>query len=204
MEPKLFSDADMAGFHVSARPSPHPFTDLIDHHVVVLDNEAATFLFRMLLETTPWARRSLKLYGKEVGMLRDIAWYGASKEQVVYSADARPKPHHRLEVKAQVEERTVFPYNVCLCNLYRDGSNPVAWHCHKEAFGGAVALLSLRATRMFRVLNKSDHALPFDFPLPSDPLLLMKPGCQEHSEHCVPKTKRPVGPRIKHTLRKVR
>jgi alkylated DNA repair dioxygenase AlkB len=194
----------MAALDISGQPAQHPFTAFIDHHGVVMDHDAASLLFDQVLHNTPWARRNLELHGKEVEMPRDIAWYGATKEQGVYSADARAWPEQLLAVKAMVEERTGFNYNGCLCNLYRDGSNSVAWHSDHEAVGGAVASLSLGATRVFRVRDKEDHALTFDFPLPTGSLLLMKPGCQEHTEHCVPKTKRPVGPRINLTFRQVR
>ena len=108
-----------------------------------------------------------------------------------------------LDVRALVEREACATFNSVLCNLYRDGSNSVAWHSDKEAFGGAVASLSLGATRVFRVRDKTDRSITFDFPLPSGSLLLMKPGCQERTDHCVPKTKRLVGPRINLTFRQV-
>jgi alkylated DNA repair dioxygenase AlkB len=203
METHLFSDAEMASLDVSGKPVPHPFGEYIDHQGVILDHAAAAELFHLLLNSSPWARRTLQLHGKEVEMPRDIAWYGATKDKGVYSADARAWPGHLLQVKALVETRTGFVYNGCLCNLYRDGTNSVAWHSDREAYNGAVASLSLGATRVFRVRDKADHVRSHDFLLPSGSLLLMKPGCQEHTEHCVPKTKRVVGPRINLTFRQV-
>jgi alkylated DNA repair dioxygenase AlkB len=203
MEPNLFSDAEMAELDVTAKPTEHPFKHLIDHQGVIMEHAAATALFDLLLHSAPWARRTLRLHGKEVEMPRDIAWYGATKDQGIYSADARAWPVHLLQAKALVEARTGFAYNGCLCNLYRDGTNSVAWHSDKEAYRGAVASLSLGATRIFRVRDKSDRTRTHDFPLPSGSLLLMKPGCQEQTEHCVPKTKRAVGPRINLTFRQV-
>ena len=200
----IFSEVEMAALDVNSRPVEHPFSVFIDHMGVVLQHDAANELFQALLDHTPWARRNLSLHGKVVEMPRDIAWYGASKDQGVYAAEARPWPDYLLQAKALVEDRTGFLYNGCLCNLYRDGSNSVAWHSDREAFGGAVASLSLGATRTFRVRDKKDHAITFDFELPSGALLLMKPGCQETAEHCVPKTKRNVAPRINLTFRQVR
>jgi alkylated DNA repair dioxygenase AlkB len=204
MEGNLFSDPEMAALDVSGQPARHPFSEFIDHQGVVMDHEAVTQLFDLLFHSAPWARRTLKLHGKEVEMPRDIAWFGATKDQGIYSADALEWPSYLLAAKDLVEERTGFVFNGCLCNLYRDGTNSVAWHSDKEAIGGAVASLSLGATRVFRVRDKADHMITFDFPLPSGSLLLMKPGCQEKTEHCVPKTKRPVRPRINLTFRQVR
>jgi alkylated DNA repair dioxygenase AlkB len=203
MEAHLFSDAEMASLDVSGKPAVHPFVGLIEHQGVIMDHAAANELFHLLLHSAPWVRRTLQLHGKEVEMPRDIAWYGATKDQGVYSADARAWPEHLLQAKALVEARTGFVYNGCLCNLYRDGTNSVAWHSDREAYSGAVASLSLGATRVFRVRDKSDHLRTQGFPLPSGSLLLMRPGCQEQTEHCVPKTERPVGPRINLTFRQV-
>ena len=203
MEHTLFSPAEMAAMDHTGLPADHPFTPFIQHHGVVLAYQEADELFSTMLHGTPWARRRLLLHGKLVEMPRDMAWYGATKDQGVYAAEAREWPAHLLRTKALVEELTGFVYNGCLCNLYRDGSNSVAWHSDREAFGGAVASLSLGATRSFRVRDKQDHAITFDFPLPSGSLLLMKPGCQETTEHCVPKTKRAVAPRINLTFRQV-
>ena len=136
-------------------------------------------------------------------MPRDIAWYGVARGQGVYGQDPQGWPPLLAQAKALVEERSGHVYNGCLCNLYRDGRNSVAWHSDREAYGGAVASLSLGATRVFRIRSKADHRLTHDLPLPSGSLLVMRPGCQEATEHTVPKTKRPVGMRINLTFRQV-
>lgn len=204
MEHVLFPADEMQAMDLGSQPAEHPFTPWIEHYGVVMSLEEADALFKELLLTASWARRMLRLHGKEVEMPRDIAWYGATKEQGRYSADARPWPPYLLRAKAWVEEKTGFVYNGCLCNLYRDGSISVACHSDREAFGGAVASLSLGAKRIFKVRDKEDHRIAFDFPLVSGSLLLMRPGCQEHSEHCVPKTSKVVGPRINLTFRQVK
>ncbi|MGV9013116.1 MAG: alpha-ketoglutarate-dependent dioxygenase AlkB family protein [Flavobacteriales bacterium] len=164
----------------------------------------AEALFQELLLSAPWARRMLQLHGKEVEMPRDIAWYGATKAQGHYAADVQPWPPYLMRAKAWVEKMTGFTYNGCLCNLYRDGYNSVAWHSDREAFGGAVTSLSLGAMRIFKIRDKQDHRIAVDIPLLPGSLLLMRPGCQERTEHCVPKTSKEVGPRINLTFRQVR
>lgn len=186
-----------------ARPTDHPFQASLAHYGVVLPSAEANALFNDLLEHTPWARRTMRLHGKEVAIPRELAWYGAAKDQGPYAAGASAWPENLLRIKAFVEERTGYLYNACLCNLYRDGEDSVAWHSDREAFNGAVASLSLGATRVFRVRAKADHRLMVDFPLPNGSLLLMRPGCQERTEHCIPKTRKPVGPRINLTFRQV-
>lgn len=184
-------------------PREHPFKAYIRDLGVVLKPEEARVLFKDLMESSAWARRSMRIHGRVVTMPRDMAWYGASKGQGVYGSNPQPWPEALLRAKVQVEELTGFTYNACLCNLYRDGADSVAWHCDKEAYGGAVASLSLGATRIFRVREKKDHRKTFDLPLTNGSLLLMLPGCQENLEHTVPRTKKPIGPRINLTFRQV-
>lgn len=203
MDLDLFTDAALPSMDRWACPVPHPFNGSIVHYGVVLSPAEAELLFDLLLHAAPWKRRTMMMHGREVELPRDIAWYGATKGQGVYAQEASAWPAYLLDTKQLVEELTGHIYNGCLCNLYRDGSNSVAWHSDREAAHGAVASLSLGATRTFRVRSRTDHALTFDFVLPSGALLLMQPGCQLVTEHCVPKTKRPVGPRINLTFRQV-
>ncbi len=203
MSDSLFSPDEMNAMDLRARPADHPFPRFVRHYGVVLGAGSADELFQVLLHTAPWARRSITLHGKEVEMPRDIAWYGVARHQGVYAHDPQDWPPKLLEAKALVERISGYTYNGCLCNLYRDGSNSVAWHSDREAYGGAVASLSLGALRVFRMRLKADHAVVHDFPLVPGSLLVMLPGCQEATEHTVPKTKRPVGMRINLTFRQV-
>jgi alkylated DNA repair dioxygenase AlkB len=94
-----------------------------------------------------------------------------------------------------------------LLNLYRDGRDSVAWHSDYEGRHGGrvvIASLTLGAVRRFMFRPKPGRegaTLAFD--LPAGSLLLMGDGCQEHWEHHVPKTARPVGPRINLTFRQL-
>ena len=199
----LFSADELADLDLRSRPKEHPFGELLQHHGVVMPPSEAAQLFHALYTSTPWQRRTMMLHGKEVEMPRDIAWYGVSRGQGVYGQDPQEWPPLLLKAKELVERLSGFVYNGCLCNLYRDGSNAVAWHSDREARAGAVASLSLGATRVFRVRSKSDHSQVVDIPLPAGTLLVMRPGCQEATEHTVPRTKQVVGARINLTFRQV-
>ncbi len=203
MASSLFNEEELSAMGKSDPLLDHPFQDLIRYFGVVLDAEQSSALYDELYEETPWVRRSMHLHGRQVLMPRDIAWFGATKDQGIYAAGAAPWPPGLLRTKAMVEELTGHLYNACLCNLYRSGDDSVAWHSDREAYGGAVASLSLGGTRTFRVRDRLQHAMNFNFPLPSGSLLLMEPGCQERYEHCVPKTRKAVPPRINLTFRQV-
>lgn len=77
-------------------------------------------------------------------------------------------------------------------NLYRDGSDSVAWHrdrIHRTLETPLVATISLGATRQFR-LRPRDRTLPWS-PLVLRPrsgdLIVMGGRCQQDWEHTVPK-----------------
>lgn len=201
MIPSLFNDEELSAMGGSDPLLEHPFQDHIRYFGVVLDPQQRSALYNELYQETPWVRRSMQMHGREVLMPRDIAWFGATKAQGIYAAGAAPWPPSLLRTKALVEELTGHFYNACLCNLYRTGEDSVAWHSDREAYRGAVASLSLGGTRTFRVRDRLQHAKSFNFPLPSGSLLVMEPGCQERYEHCVPKTRKAVEPRINLTFR---
>ena len=119
-------------------------------------------------------------------------------------------PHEPLpwtaELKALCEEVSVATgarFNSVLLNLYRDGEDSVSWHRDDEPELGrdpVIASVSLGATRRFKLRDlatKETH----DLELTDGTLLQMSGPSQREWEHCVPKTKRPVGERINLTYR---
>lgn len=83
--------------------------------------------------------------------------------------------------------------------LYRGGNDSVAWH--SDRIGGVldedtlVAIVSLGAARMLK-LRCADDRRSLAFTLCSGDLLVMGGAFQRHWEHSVPKSARPVGPRL--------
>ena len=92
-----------------------------------------------------------------------------------------------------------------LC-LYRDGRDSVAWHGDRIGRGARedtlVAIVSLGATRRLLVRPRGGGpARRFD--LAAGDLFVMGGSCQRTFEHAVPKTARPVGPRLSVQFRPV-
>ena len=85
-----------------------------------------------------------------------------------------------------------------LC-LYRDGQDSVAWHGDRFGRGRTedtmVAILSLGAPRTL-ALRPSGGGAARRHEVGHGDLLVMGGSCQRTWEHSVPKTTRPVGPRI--------
>ena len=98
---------------------------------------------------------------------------------------------------AVLGERYRVPFTQVGANLYRDGTDSVAWHgdrVARELPEAVVALVSLGATRPLR-LRPTGGGESVSFPLASGDLLVMGGSCQRTWQHSVPKV-RACGPRI--------
>jgi alkylated DNA repair dioxygenase AlkB len=108
-----------------------------------------------------------------------------------------------LKLKAQIEQRTGQPFNVCLANLYPDGKASMGWHSDNETQlvqGSAIASLSLGAARDFDVKHKrSGEKLRLN--LKSGQLVVMGGAVQQHWLHAIPKRMGLKEPRINLTFR---
>src|SRR5699024_1370604 len=91
------------------------------------------------------------------------------------------------------------PFVTAGCCLYRDGRDSVAWHGDTIGRGRTtdtmVAICSLGADRKLMLRPRGGGASR-SFTLGHGDVLVMGGSCQRTWEHCVPKTARPVGPRI--------
>ncbi len=94
-------------------------------------------------------------------------------------------------------------WNYCLANLYRSGTDSMGWHADNEPeMGNIIGSLSLGATRRFRIRHNSTKQSQ-TLLLSHGSLLVMAGTMQQHWQHEVPKTKRPVGERINLTFRTI-
>ncbi len=151
-----------------------------------------------------WKQRTIRIYGREVATPRLTAWIGDGS--YAYSgANHEPAPwspaltHYR----ATLETFTGARFNSCLANRYRDGSDSVAWHADDEPELGpepTIASVSLGASRRFQVRHRASGET-WTLELGHGDLLVMRGASQRDYVHAVPKTKRPVGPRINLTFR---
>jgi alkylated DNA repair dioxygenase AlkB len=168
----------------------------------------ARALFEVLHQDQPWQQSRRRMYGRDLDVPRLQIWYGepgATLDMPTMGIRARAWPETLLELKLRLEAACHVQFNAVLLNLYRDGRDSVAWHSDSETLSGPepiVASLTLGASRKFMFRPKRGRpGHPLSFELPSGSLLVMGPGTQEHWEHHVPKTQRPVGPRINLTFR---
>jgi len=165
----------------------------------------ADHYFQLLRDATPWQQRTRKMYDKTVLDPRLTAWYGGG-EGLEWTPLLQT-------IRSHVEQQCDISFNRVLLNYYRDGNDSVAWHSDTLPSGGRhhpIASITLGDTRIFKVRSKPGQSdstvearrpLQLDIPLTHGSFLLMDPGMQEHYEHHIPKTSKPVGPRINLTFR---
>ena len=175
--------------------------------------------FKVLHNEIQWQRDTITIAGKQVAIPRLNAWYGDTGMRYSYSGiSLKPKSWTPalLQLKTQVEQFLHTQFNSVLVNLYRNGSDSVAWHSDNEPELGAaplIASVSLGATRRFSLrgpfgLNddgkpEADKVQTLHIDLAAGSLLVMAGKTQLHWRHQVAKTKENVGPRINLTFRRI-
>jgi alkylated DNA repair dioxygenase AlkB len=164
-------------------------------------------LFHDLHASIAWRQETATIMGRRVRVPRLTAWHGEAG--YVYSGiRMSPMPWNAplLELKAAAEACAGHAFNSVLLNLYRDGRDSVSWHADNEPGLGrnpVIASLSLGATRRFQLKHRqSGERVAID--LAHGSCLVMAGATQHHWLHQLPKTARPVGPRINLTFRSMR
>ncbi len=158
-------------------------------------------VLRVLLHEVEWRAERRVMYDGEVDVPRLLRWYAGHEQlphPVLTSARDRLCDHYAEELG----ERFV---TAGMC-LYRDGRDSVAWHGDTHGRGSRqdtmVAIVSFGEPRplMLRPRGGGDSRR---FPLGHGDLIVMGGSCQRTWEHAIPKTARPVGPRVSVQFRPV-
>ncbi|WP_031070532.1 alpha-ketoglutarate-dependent dioxygenase AlkB [Streptomyces sp. NRRL WC-3742] len=152
-------------------------------------------LFEQLAAEVPWRAERREMYDRTVDVPRLLA---------SYPADAEP-PHPVLGEARTALSRHYAPElgepfrTLGLC-YYRDGRDSVAWHGDRIGRGARedtmVAILSVGEPRVLALRPRHGGGTVVRRPIGHGDLVVMGGSCQRTWEHAVPKTARPVGPRI--------
>lgn len=178
---------------------------LIDYWPDFLARPEQQALFERLAARLAWTEETLRIAGRDVAVPRRVAWYGDPQARYAYSGvmhEPLPWTRELTELKAQVEQICQARFNSVLANHYRHGRDSMGWHADNEAALGrepVIASLSLGAKRRFLLQHHDGSRL--ELALGEGSLLLMAGATQHHWRHCLPKTAKPVGPRINLTFR---
>jgi alkylated DNA repair dioxygenase AlkB len=154
----------------------------------------ADTLFERLHDGVTWHAERRPMYDRVVDVPRLLSFFDegeALPDPALVDAKAKLDAHY----EAELGERFA---TAGLC-LYRDGRDSVAWHGDRIGRGShqdtMVALIVLGAPRAL-LLRPHGGGPTLRHDLGHGDLLVMGGSCQRTWEHAVPKTARPVGPRI--------
>jgi len=168
--------------------------------------EEALEMFRVLEETVRWTNDVVHIFGKTYVTARKVAWYGDREFSYAYSGHNRvalPWTNLLKELKAKAEGLSDCSFNSCLLNLYHEGNEGMGWHSDDESSlvpEAAIASLSFGAQRRFAFRHKETREKR-ECLLENGSLLVMKGQTQTAWQHSLPKTSKPIGPRINLTFR---
>ena len=159
-------------------------------------------VLRHLLAEVPWRAERRQMYDREVEVPRLLSWYG-DRDVLPHPVLARAKALLSRYYEPQLRE----PFRTAGLCLYRDGRDSVAWHGDTIGRGShsdtMVAILSVGSARP--LLLRPRQAEPgtergsresLRVPVGHGDLIVMGGSCQRTWEHAIPKTAKPVGPRI--------
>lgn len=155
----------------------------------------ADALFERLADNVPWRAERRQMYERVVDVPRLLCFYDENQvlpDQALVDAKAALDRHYGSELGE--------PFVTAGLCLYRDGRDSVAWH--GDRIGRAsredtmVAIVSVGAPRALLLRPAGRGGATLRFEVGHGDLLVMGGSCQRTWEHAVPKTARPVGPRI--------
>jgi len=155
-------------------------------------------LFTRLVARVPWRAERRTMYDRTVDVPRLLCFYPAGAalpEPVLETCRDTLSAHYQAELGENFT-------TAGLC-LYRDGRDSVAWHGDTIGRGSTedtmVAIVSLGSPRALALrprANGTQRGPARRYELGHGDLIVMGGSCQRTWEHAVPKTARPVGPRI--------
>lgn len=147
-----------------------------------------------LLNNVPWRAEKRPMYDRVVDVPRLLCWYGPDSllpHPILTDATAALSRYYKPELRE--------PFLTAGLCLYRDGRDSVAWHGDTIGRGShsdtMVAILSFGADRPL-LLRPRSGGENLRIPVGHGDLIVMGGSCQRTWEHAIPKTARPVGPRV--------
>jgi len=178
-------------------------------HYNFFDKNESDEIFATLYQSVKWEQRYISLYGRKVALPRLVSWYGDRGKLYKYSGmEMRPSPWTKplMQVKNRIEKVCEDTFNSVLLNLYRDGSDSIAWHSDDEKELGKnplIASVSFGETRLFKLRHKFQKELKLNLQLSHGDLLIMGGTTQSYWQHQIPKNRESRQPRINLTFRKI-
>ena len=151
-------------------------------------------LFDLLHHDVPWHAERREMYERMVDVPRLLKFYDQG-EPLPHPVLAQARDTLSGWYAAELGE----PFVTAGMCLYRDGRDSVAWHGDRigraKDLDTMVAILSVGSARSL-MLRPRGGGESIGFSLGHGDLVVMGGSCQRTWDHCIPKTAKPVGPRI--------
>lgn len=176
--------------------------------------DEAGWMARLLAEL-PLRQEEITVFGRAWPTPRLTSLHGDAGMSYTWSGKTfRPTPWTPAlaELRTMIRESTGIDFNAVMANHYRDGRDAMGAHADDEPELGPAAphdvligSLSLGARRRFVLKSKDPNgATPPTFELGGGDLFIMGGATQRDYKHHVPRTARPVAPRLNLTFRIMR
>jgi alkylated DNA repair dioxygenase AlkB len=178
----------------------HFVADFVPHHAAVMAH---------LLASLPLSQESIVLFGRRVTMPRLTSWHGDPGCSYAYSGrvfEPAPWTEELAALRDRLIELETCPFNSVLVNHYRDGNDSMGEHADDEPELGPsaddvrIASVSLGAPRRFVLRHRRTRSV-HAFQLGEGSVLVMGGTTQRYFRHHLPRTRRPVEPRMNLTFR---
>lgn len=179
----------------------------IEYYPNFFDAFRANELFEKLKNEIPWQQDNITVFGKTHPQPRLTALFGNEGKPYSYSNIVmQPNPWNPLLmfIKNEIEEICQEHFTTVLLNYYRDGKDSNGWHADNERELGRnpiIASVSFGEDRFFHLQHNTIKEQKLKINLEHGSLLLMKGTTQHFWKHQIPKTAKPIGPRINLTFR---
>lgn len=181
----------------------------LQYYPAFLSAKQADNLYHELYNATPWQKDKITVFGKTYDQPRLTALYALDPTPYTYSnITMHPNPMTKSlkDLIHQISAVNAQNFNAVLLNLYRDGKDSNGWHADNEKELGknpVIASISLGEERYFHLKHRTLKDQRFKIKLKHGSLLIMGGEMQHYWLHQIPKTTKPISPRINLTFRKI-
>ena len=179
----------------------------IEYYPNFFEGIYANELLQRLKAEIPWQQDSITVFGKTHPQPRLTALFGNEGKSYSYSNIVmQPNIWNPLLmlIKDKIEKVCTDHFTTVLLNYYRDGKDSNGWHADNERELGRnpiIASVSFGAERSFHLQHNTIKDQKLKIVLEHGSLLIMKGVTQHFWKHQIPKTAKPIGPRINLTFR---
>ena len=160
------------------------------------------------LQQLQWERPLVRVFGRQHRIPRRHAFVGDPEVRYRWSGlEQQPQPwtESLSKIRARLAQAG-FYFNSVLVNHYRDGADGMGWHADNEKELGdspVVATLSLGQQRRL-AFKRRDGSARLALEMCAGSLLLTSGAVQHHWLHQVPKSRKPLEPRVSLTFREIK